>query len=337
MESEKRPDPLDILEYASKQETERSRGKLKIFLGYSAGVGKTYIMVEDALKKQSEGVNVEIGIIETHNRKETDELAVKIHQIPRKTYNHKGIMVFDLDIDRCLELKPNLLLVDELAHTNPDGARNEKRYNDIEELLQAGINVYTTLNIQHLDSMNDLIFEFTGIRVHETIPDVFFEQSYEIELIDLPPDELLQRLKDGKVYIPDQIKTAMNNFFTDKNLISLREITLRKAASHIDKKIDGKIKAKDIELSRSPHENILTILGQSQELNEKTIRISKRISDQTKSDWYVIYIETKITHWRSYSTPKQILTSITLAESLGAKTSIVRGEDFISLLMDFAK
>ncbi len=337
MDSDNRSDPGELLEYSSELENEKRKGKLKIFLGYSAGVGKTYSMLKDAIKNQADGIDVQIGIIETHNRKETEELAKKLPQISRKTFIHKNMKVTDLDIDTCLEKRPGILLIDELAHSNPDGARNEKRYQDIEELLQAGINVYTTLNIQHLDSMNDLIAEITGIHVHETVPDKFFEQAHEIELIDLPPEDLLQRLREGKVYVPEQIKEALNNFFTDKNLVSLREMTLRKAANHIDLKLHKKIKAKDIELPRTSTDRILTILDRNLELNEKIIRISKRISDQTKSDWFVVYIETIESKWKVKSTPKEILTSINLAESLGANTSILKGKDYIPLLMDFAK
>ena len=337
METGKRSDPLDLLKYAKYQEENKIKGKLKIFLGYSAGVGKTYAMLQDAIKKKSEGIEVIIGIIETHNRKETENLVSKLPQIPRKQYSYKGIILSDLDLDTCLEKKPDILLIDELAHTNPAESRNEKRFQDIEELLQAGINVYTTLNIQHLESINDLISEITGIKVHETIPDVFFEQAHEIELIDLPPEDLLQRLREGKVYVPDQIKDALNNFFSDKNLISLRELTLRKAANHIDVKLQKQIKANDTEVLRTSTDRILTILGDNQELNEKIIRISKRISDQTKSDWYTVHIETIISKWKIKSTPKDILSSISLAESLGSKTSIIRTKDFIPALMDFAK
>jgi two-component system sensor histidine kinase KdpD len=214
-----RPDPDDLLARIQAQDKQLARGHLKIFFGYAAGVGKTYAMLEAAHQRKAEGVDVVVGYVETHQRVETENMLLGLEVIPPKTITYRNIQLVEMDIDRILERKPRLVLVDELAHTNAPGSRHAKRYQDIEELLSIGINVYTTLNIQHLESLNDVVAQITGTKVRETIPDSVIDEVTDIELIDLPTEELLNRLKDGKVYIPEQAGRAIEKFFRQGNLI----------------------------------------------------------------------------------------------------------------------
>ncbi len=229
-----RPDPDDLLARIQAEEKQRERGRLKIFFGYAAGVGKTYAMLEAAHQRSAEGVDVVVGYVETHKRIETENMLRGLEVIQSKTISYRNIQLQEMDIDRILERRPSLVLVDELAHTNAPGSRHAKRYQDVEELLSAGINVYTTLNIQHLEKLNDIVAQITGTKVRETIPDSVIDEVTDIELIDLPTDELLNRLKEGKVYIPEQAERAIEKFFRQGNLTALRELTMRRAAERVD-------------------------------------------------------------------------------------------------------
>ena len=218
-----RPDPDDLLARIQAEEKQRERGRLKIFFGYAAGVGKTYAMLEAAHQRKAEGVDVVVGYVETHQRMETENMLRGLEVIQPKTITYRNIQLQEMDIDQVLERRPRLVLVDELAHTNAPGSRHTKRFQDVEELLSAGINVYTTLNIQHLESLNDVVAQITGTKVRETIPDSVIDEVTDIELIDLPTDELLNRMKEGKVYIPEQAERAIEKFFRQGNLTALRE------------------------------------------------------------------------------------------------------------------
>src|SRR4030042_313627 len=242
MNEEKRPSPDDLLKEIKKVDY----GKLTVFLGASAGVGKTFAMLTSARERIREGNDVVIGWVETHRRKETDKLAEGIRRIEPVKINYKGKTFNDLDIDSILKRKPEIAIVDELAHMNIPGSRNTKRYQDIEELLKAGINVYTTLNIQHLESLNDVISKITGIKVSETIPDKVLEEA-DIHLIDIDADALIQRLKEGKIYIPSQAEEAIRKFFRPGNINALREISLRYAADNIEKHVETYMHAHSIE------------------------------------------------------------------------------------------
>src|SRR5262245_38404074 len=240
---EKRPNPDLLLARVqadqgrqARGESRRREGRLKIFFGASAGVGKTYAMLEAAHEQRSAGVDVLAGYIETHKRAETEALARGLELLPRRQIEYHGAMIEEFDIDAALARRPELILVDELAHTNaPDGgARHPKRWQDVEELLEAGIDVYTTINVQHIESLNDVIAQITGVIVRETVPDRIVERADEVELIDLTPDDLLQRLKEGKVYLPQQAERAVQNFFRKGNLIALRELALRRTADRVD-------------------------------------------------------------------------------------------------------
>jgi len=227
---ERRPDPEALLEQVRQEEERQRQGKLKVFFGAAPGVGKTYAMLEAARKRREEGVDIVAGLVETHGRSETDALLEGLEILPRRPFYYKGKTLHEFDLDAALARNPSIILVDELAHTNVPGARHKKRWQDVRELLCAGISVYTTVNVQHLESLNDVVHQITGVAIRETLPDLFLERADEIELVDLPPDDLLQRLKEGKVYIPDQARKAMENFFRKGNLIALRELALRRTA-----------------------------------------------------------------------------------------------------------
>jgi two-component system sensor histidine kinase KdpD len=229
---EQRPDPDALLKQV--QSEEPSRGKLKIFLGYAAGVGKTFAMLEAAHQRKEQGLDVIVGYIETHKRAETEGLVAGLEVLPRKQIEYHNVILPELDVDAVLKRRPLLVLVDEFAHTNAPGSRHPKRFQDVAEILDAGIDVYTTLNIQHLESLNDVVAQVTGIIVRETVPDRVIDEASEIEVIDLPPDELLVRLQEGKVYIPEQASRAIDKFFRKGNLTALREMSLRRAAERVD-------------------------------------------------------------------------------------------------------
>jgi two-component system sensor histidine kinase KdpD len=230
-----RPDPDAVLAQLQRDEpAARARGRLKVFLGATAGVGKTYAMLQEAGERARAGTDVLAGVVETHGRKETEALLQGLEVLPRRNLEYRGVALREFDLDAALARRPQLVLIDELAHSNAPGSRHAKRWTDVEELLAAGISVFTTVNVQHLESLNDLVARITHVVVRETVPDSVLEQADEIELIDLPPDELLQRLREGKVYIPQQAQRAAQGFFRKGNLIALRQIALRKAAERVD-------------------------------------------------------------------------------------------------------
>ena len=232
-----RPDPDKLLERVNAEEARARRGKLKIFFGASAGVGKTYAMLNAARQQQLQGLDVVIGIVETHGRRETEAMVRGMEQLPQRDVPYRDRSLKEFDLDGALARKPALILVDELAHSNVAGSRHPKRWQDVEELLAAGIDVYSTVNVQHLESLNDVVSGITGIRVWETVPDKVFDDADEVVLVDLPPDELLQRLKEGKVYLPNQAERAIRNFFRKGNLIALREMALRRTADRVDEQM----------------------------------------------------------------------------------------------------
>jgi two-component system sensor histidine kinase KdpD len=230
LENHKRPDPDLLLARLKEEEQQQQRGRLKIFLGYVAGVGKTYAMLEAAHQRKEEGMDVVVGYVETHGRKETEALINGLELLQRWEVDYRGTTLWDMDLDAILARHPQLVLVDELAHTNAPGLRHPKRYQDVEEILDAGINVYTTVNIQHLESLKDVVQQITGVSVRETVPDRIIDEAHEIELIDLPTDELLNRLREGKVYISDQAARALEKFFRKGNLTALRELSLARCS-----------------------------------------------------------------------------------------------------------
>lgn len=266
-----RPDPDKILAQIQSDEEHAKRGKLKIFLGYVAGVGKTYAMLEAAHQRREEGVDVVVGFVETHGRKETEALLAGLEVIPRRVSEYRGISLTEMDLDAVLVRHPKIVLVDELAHTNHPGSRHPKRYQDVEEILMAGIDVYSTVNIQHLESLADIVKQITGVVVSEKIPDRIIDLADEIELIDLPTDELLKRLKDGKVYISDQAMRALEKFFRKGNLTALRELSLRRAAERVDSQMLDYMQTKAIPGPWPATERILVCIS-SHPMGERLIR-----------------------------------------------------------------
>ncbi len=331
----KRPDPDQLLALL-KEEEQPSQGKLKIFLGYVAGVGKTYAMLEAAHQRKDEGVDVVVAYVETHGRKETEALAQGLELLPRRPVDYHGATLTEMDLDAALARKPQLVLVDELAHTNAPGSRHPKRYQDVEELLNAGIDVYTTVNIQHLESLKDVIQQITGIVVHETVPDSLVDQAHEIELIDLPTDELIQRLQDGKVYVPDQAARALEKFFRKGNLTALRELSLRRAADRVDDQMLSYMHTRAIPGPWPAGERILVCIS-SHPLGERLVRTGRRLADDLKAEWFVVFVETPGHMDMPAHSRQRVQRNLSLAEELGATVVNLPGESVSDAVVDFAR
>ena len=331
-----RPDPDDILARVKADEQLEMRGKLKIFLGYVAGVGKTYAMLEAAHQRKAEGVDVVVGYVETHGRKETELLLDGLEIIPRKKVDYHSTTLSDMDLDAVLARRPDLVLVDELAHTNAPGLRHVKRYHDVQEILNAGIDVYTTVNIQHLDSLNDVVQQITGVTVHETIPDSLVDQATEIELVDLPTDELLQRLRDGKVYVSDQAVRALEKFFRKGNLTALRELSLRRAAEQVDSQMLSYMQTRSIPGPWPAGDRILVCIS-SHPMGERLIRAGRRLADDLNADWYVIFVETPGHLRMSQENRERLQQNLYLAEELGAKVVNVTSESVAQTVIEYAR
>ncbi len=331
-----RPDPDTLLAHVQGEERQKHRGKLKIFLGYIAGVGKTYEMLKAAHLRKNEGIDVQVGYVETHGRPETEALLLGLTVIPRKEVKYRDITIPEMDLDAVLAIRPRLALVDELAHTNAPGSRHPKRYQDIEELLDAGIDVYTTLNIQHLESLNDVVAQITGVTVRETIPDRVIDEAAEIELVDLTPSELLQRLKEGKVYVPEMAARAVEQFFNEGNLYALRELSLRRAAERIDEQMLAYMQIRAISGPWAAGESILVCVGPSP-LSERLVRTARRQADRTNARWTAIYVETPSHQRLSKESKEQVWRSLQLAEKLGAKAVTVFGLNVAGTTIDYAR
>jgi two-component system, OmpR family, sensor histidine kinase KdpD len=330
-----RPDPDELLERVKNDELQKKRGKLKIFMGYAAGVGKTYAMLEAAHQRKREGLDVVVAYVETHRRAETEALTDNLESIPCKDIEYRGTHLTEMDVDATLARKPQLALVDELAHTNAPGSRHPKRYLDVEDLLSAGIDVYTTLNIQHLESLNDVVQQITGVTVHETVPDHIMEEANEIELIDLTPDELLVRLREGKVYVPEQAARAIEQFFRKGNLTALREIAMRHAAQQVDVQMRDYMETKSI-AGPWPAKDRLMVAISSHPMGERLVRTGRRLAEYLDAEWFVVYVETPE---RLHSTPaynERISRTMNLAEELGAKVTTISGRTVPEAVIDFA-
>ncbi len=331
-----RPNPDLLLARVQGEERQKHRGKLKIFLGYIAGVGKTYQMLKAADLRRSEGIEVKAGYIETHGRPETEALLEGLSIIPRKQMVYHGVTLPEFDLDETLRLKPVLVLVDELAHTNVPGSRHLKRYQDIEELLDAGIDVYTTLNVQHIESLNDVVAQITRVIVRETVPDRVIDEAAEIEVVDLAPPELLQRLRDGKVYVPDMAARAIEQFFNEGNLYALRELTLRRAAARIDEQMLAYMQTRSIPGPWAAGEHILVSVS-SGPLSERLVRTARRQADRIGSPWTVIYVETPAHHRLSKEAKEQLARTLQLADKLGATTITLFGLNIASAVIEYAR
>src|SRR5881296_1116389 len=285
-----RPNPDALLARVQEEEARRRRGKLKVFFGAAAGVGKTYAMLEAAREQRDDGVDVVVGFVETHDRVETEALLQGLEVLPSRTVEYRGSTLRELDLDGALARRPTLILVDELAHTNAAGSRHAKRWQDVDELLAAGINVYTTVNVQHVESLNDVVAKITGVVMRETIPDSVFERADEVELIDLPPDDLLQRFREGKVYLPGQAQEAIGNFFRKGNLIALRELALRATAQRVDAQMRVYRREHAIDKVWPTAERVLVCIGATP-YSTRLVRAAKRMADSLGAEWIAAYVE----------------------------------------------
>lgn len=336
METDRRPDPDALLERLQEEERKTQRGKLKIFFGASAGVGKTFAMLLAARQVQAQGVDVVAGIVETHGRGETAVLLKGLERLPLKEIDYREHILKEFDLDGALARRPALILVDELAHSNVQGSRHPKRWQDIDELLGVGIDVYTTVNVQHLESLNDVVGGITGIRVWETVPDHVFDKADDVVLVDLPPDELLHRLHEGKVYLPHQARRAIENFFRKGNLIALRELALRRTADRVDEDVRAYRRDKAIGAVWQTRESLLVCVGPYPGA-EKIVRNASRIATQLDAEWHAIYVETPKLQRLPETERERILRTLRLAQELGAKTASLPGQYPAQVLVDYAR
>lgn len=335
IEEDNRPNPDSLLDLVSNDRSVSTRGRLKLFFGASAGVGKTYAMLAEAKRRLDSGLDVVVGVVETHGREETAALLKGIPEIARREINHRGVRLFEFDLEAALDRKPSLILMDELAHTNAPGSRHPKRWQDVEELLSNGIDVYTTMNVQHLESINDMVTKLTGVVVRETVPDSVFDNANDIELIDIPSDELLHRLHEGKVYIAEGAnKRAAENFFKKPNLIALREMALRRMAERVDAESDLLTAAagqKEAQLGQK----ILVCIGHDL-LSTQVIRHAKRMAKRAKTPWHAIYIQTG-RHERLTEKAKLLADrNLRLAEKMGAHILRLSGTNAVDEILNYA-
>lgn len=311
-----RPNPDSLLAVAN----EKPRGRLKVFFGACAGVGKTYAMLQEAQRLRAQGLDVLVGVVETHGRSETAALLEGLTALPLKRIHHRNRQIREFDLDAALARRPALILMDELAHSNANGSRHPKRWQDVEELLDAGIDVLTTVNVQHLESLNDVVGGVTGIRVRETVPDHMFDEASEVVLVDLPPDDLRQRLNEGKVYIPGQAERAIEHFFRKGNLIALRELALRRTADRVDDQMRAFRDTQGRERVWHTRDAILLCIGHHAG-NEKLVRTAARLAARLGCIWHAVYVETPRLHGLPEAKRRAILRTLKLAQELGAETA----------------
>src|ERR1700722_2294916 len=314
--SEHRPSPEALLEAARREE--RRVGKLRIFVGAAPGVGKTYEMLQQAHARRKDGYDVVAGIVETHGRKDTEALLDGLEVIPRRHIDYKGQSLTEMDLDAIVARHPQIVLVDELAHTNAEGSRHPKRYLDVEELMSYGIDVYTTVNVQHIESLNDVIAQITHVRVRETVPDAVFDRADAVELVDLTPDDLIQRLKEGKVYVPKQAERALEHFFSPANLTALRELALRRTAERVDEQLLPEMQAHAIQGPWAAGERILVCISDDPRA-AGLVRYAKRLADRLHGPWVALYVESRRSLQLSEEERDRVADTLRLAESLGGE------------------
>src|SRR5262252_852505 len=334
--SENRQNPDALLKRVQAEEARQLQGKLKVFFGANPGVGKTYAMLEAAQEQRRDGVDVVIGIVETHGRSETEALVNGLEVVPRRGVDYRGTVLQEFDLDAALARRPTTILIDELAHTNAPGLRHAKRWQDVQELLKAGINVYTTVNVQHLESLNDVVAQITGVRVRETVPDSVLERADDVELIDLPPDDLLQRLREGKVYVPEQIQRAIQHFFTKGNLIALRELALRRTAERVDQQME--IYRRDHAVVRTwPAAETIMVCVNSKPRGPRLIRAARQMAAGLHAKWIAVYVQIP-RHLRQLQTDRdRLVQTLRLAEQLGAETVTLTGANVAQELLSYAR
>ncbi|MBT9540306.1 two-component system sensor histidine kinase KdpD [Thiobacillus sp.] len=330
-----RPDPDTLLARIEAEAERAKKGKLRIFFGACPGVGKTYAMLSAARMLHEQGSEVVVGVVETHGRSETARLVEGLELLPPKLVAYQGRELREFDLDAALARKPALILVDELAHSNVAGSRHPKRWQDVEELLAAGIDVWTTVNVQHLESLNDIVGGITGIQVRETLPDRVFEQADEVALVDLPPDELLQRMKEGKVYLAQQAERAIRNFFRKGNLIALRELALRRTADRVDAQMREYRTDQAIETVWQAKERLLVCVGPGAG-GDRLVRSAARLAGDLHADWIAVYVETPALQRLSDANRDKILKTLALARELGAETATLAGQEDAQTLLAYA-
>ena len=315
-DSEHRPSPEALLEAARREE--RRIGKLRIFVGAAPGVGKTYEMLQQAHARKKDGYDVVVGVVETHGRRETEALLEGLDVVPRRRVEYKGQWLSEMDLDAIIARRPQIVLVDELAHTNVEGSRHPKRYLDVEELMSHGIDVYTTVNIQHIESLNDVVAQITHVRVRETVPDAVFDRADAVELVDLTPDDLIQRLKEGKVYVPKQAERALEHFFSPANLTALRELALRRTAERVDEELLSEMQAHAIQGPWAAGERILVCISEDSRA-AGLVRYAKRLADRLHGPWVALYVEGRRSLQLSEEERDRIADTLRLAEALGGE------------------
>ena len=334
--ADQRPDPDELLLQLREQEARAARGRLRIYFGASAGVGKTYAMLAAGRQLKASGLDVLAGVVETHGRIETAAQLQGVDVLPAAQLSSRGRTLPEFDLDGALKRHPALILVDELAHSNVAGSRHPKRWQDIEELLDAGIDVYTTLNVQHLESLNDVVGGITGIRVHETLPDTFFDRADEVVLVDTPADELIGRLKAGKVYVPAQAERAARNFFRKGNLMALRELALRRTADRVEDDVQAYRINESIAPVWKTEAALLCCIGPRDD-DDHVVRSAARLSQQLAVAWHAVYVETPALQRLGNAQRERILQTVKLAEELGATTAVLSAQNVPSALVEHAR
>lgn len=312
------------------------RGRLKLYLGFAAGVGKTYRMLEEAYALRKRGVDVVIGFVETHGRAETAALVRDLEQVPRRTFSYRDVNIEEMDLDAVLARKPAVAIIDELAHTNVPGSRNRKRYQDVQEILDAGINVIGAFNVQHLESLNDMIQRVTGVNVHETIPDGFLKQADQVVTLDLAVEDLVDRLRSGKIYVPEKIPWALEHFFKAENLMALRELALREVAESLDRLATPA----GTPLEPKPSsERVMVCMSSHPPRSATLLRRGSRLAGRLSTDWFVVYVQTPAEAPERIDSEAQrhLLANINLAHELGAEVVRLEGEDVVETLLNFAR
>jgi two-component system sensor histidine kinase KdpD len=326
-----RPPPEHFLDLIRQQQ----RGRLKIYLGFAAGVGKTYEMLQEGHRLKRQGVDVVIGIVETHGRADTADQIGDLEQVPRRKVEYRGVVVEEMDLDAVLSRRPSIALVDELAHTNAPGSRYAKRYQDVEELLRAGINVISTLNIQHLESLYDLVEKATGVKVKERIPDYILGMADQLVNVDVSAEDLRERLQTGKVYPKERVESALANFFTEANLTSLRELALEEIAHRLDRRRSEKNGAENTTSSY----RVMICLSSRSPNAETMLRKGARLADRLSAPWYAVYVQTprEEIHRIDAATQRHISNTLTLVQHLGGTPMTFKGSDVVSAVASFAR
>ncbi|MFI4976983.1 MAG: DUF4118 domain-containing protein [Caulobacterales bacterium] len=332
LDEPRRPDPDALLA----EEAKAGRGRLKVFLGMAPGVGKTFEMLSQGARRKAEGRDVVVGVVETHGRKDTEALLDGLEVLPRQPMDHRGRTLLEFDIDGSLKRRPQLLLVDEFAHSNAPGSRHPKRWQDVEELLAAGINVWTTLNVQHLESLVDVVWKITGVRQRETVPDVVISRADEIEIVDITPAELRQRLAEGKVYVPETARLASDHFFKPENLTALRELALRRAAQAVDDELMGAMRRAGVSGPWAAGVRILVLVG-GDPMADQLVRTGRRLSEMMDAPWTVAHVERPGQSTPGVMAQTRISEAMKLGEQLGAVTLVLNGDDIVASVVEYCR